>query len=295
MLSILIPTYNYNVYPLVLELHKQCLECQIEFEILVQDDASKSELNLENEKINLVSNCHFFCAETNLGRGENRNSLANRAHHNWFLFLDCDTFPTDSNFIKNYIEVIVQCKPNVIYGGLAYKNEKPKKEEILRWVYGKKREAKSIEERKRNPSFALTSNLAILSEVFCEIKFDSSIKNYGYEDLIFISELEKNNIQIEQIDNCVYHLNLENSEHFLEKTEIALRTLHTISKNDLYKTETQVTKYYSQIKRYKIDLFLLFIFRKFKRVLKKNLLSNNPSLFVFDLYKLGFFTEISNY
>lgn len=292
MLSILIPTYNYNVYPLVLELHKQCLECQIEFEILVQDDASKSELNLENEKINLLSNCHFFCNQTNLGRGENRNSLANRAHHNWFLFLDCDTFPTDSNFIKNYIEVIVQSKSNVIYGGLAYKNEKPKKDEMLRWVYGKKREAKSIEDRKRNPSFALTSNLAILNEVFFKIKFDSSIKNYGYEDLIFISELEKNNIQIEQIDNCVYHLNIEKSEHFIEKTEIALQTLHTISKNDLYKIETQVTKYYSQIKQYKIDLFFLFFFRKFKKLLKKNLLSNNPSLLVFDLYKLGYYCSL---
>lgn len=292
MLSILIPTYNYNVYPLVLELHKQCLECQIEFEILVQDDASKSELNLENEKINLLSNCHFFCAETNLGRGENRNNLANRAHHNWFLFLDSDTFPTDSNFIKNYIEVIVQSKPNVIYGGLAYKNEKPKKDEMLRWVYGKKREVKSIEDRKRNPSFALTSNLAILNEVFFKIKFDGSIKNYGYEDLIFISELEKNSFQIEQIDNCVYHLNIEESKHFLEKTEIALQNLHTISKGDLYKIETHVTKYYNRIKLYKIDMFFLFFFRKFKQLLKKNLLSKNPSLFVFDLYKLGYYCSI---
>lgn len=294
MLSILIPTYNYNVYPLVLELHKQCLECQIEFEILVQDDASKSELNIENEKINLLSNCHFFCNQTNLGRGENRNSLANRAHRNWFLFLDCDTFPTDSNFIKNYIEVIVQSKSNVIYGGLAYKNEKPKKDEMLRWVYGKKREVKSIEDRKRNPSFALTSNLAILREVFFKIKFDSSIKNYGYEDLIFISELEKNNIQIGQIDNCVYHLNIEKSEDFIEKTEIALQTLHTISKSDLYKIETQITKYHDRIKLFKLDSFFLFFFRKFKKLLKKNLLSNNPSLLVFDLYKLGCFTEISN-
>ena len=52
MLSILIPVYNYNVVPLVLELHKQCLECEIDFEILCQDDASNSELNEENEIIN---------------------------------------------------------------------------------------------------------------------------------------------------------------------------------------------------------------------------------------------------
>lgn len=40
MLSILIPTYNYNVVPLVLELQKQCLEYKIHFEIIVFDDGS---------------------------------------------------------------------------------------------------------------------------------------------------------------------------------------------------------------------------------------------------------------
>ena len=51
MLSILIPTYNYNVFPLVLDLHKQCLECKIDFEILCQDDHSNQFSN-ENQKIN---------------------------------------------------------------------------------------------------------------------------------------------------------------------------------------------------------------------------------------------------
>lgn len=41
MLSILIPTYNYDVVPLVLELLEQCLECGIAFKNLVFDDGSK--------------------------------------------------------------------------------------------------------------------------------------------------------------------------------------------------------------------------------------------------------------
>jgi glycosyltransferase involved in cell wall biosynthesis len=40
MLSILIPIYNYNAYPLVKELHSQCLEATIDFEIFCIDDAS---------------------------------------------------------------------------------------------------------------------------------------------------------------------------------------------------------------------------------------------------------------
>ena len=58
MLSILIPTYNYNVYPLVTELKKQIDELAIEYEILVQDDSSKSSENIkQNSKIKKL---HFY-------------------------------------------------------------------------------------------------------------------------------------------------------------------------------------------------------------------------------------------
>ena len=67
MLSILIPTYNYNVYPLVSELHKQCLECEIDFEIIVIDDGSKLFFN-ENQEINSFKNCRFEILEKNIGR-----------------------------------------------------------------------------------------------------------------------------------------------------------------------------------------------------------------------------------
>ena len=40
MLSILIPTYNYNVEALVAELHQQATDCQIDFEIIIGDDFS---------------------------------------------------------------------------------------------------------------------------------------------------------------------------------------------------------------------------------------------------------------
>ena len=38
MLSILIPTYNYDVTELVNTLHEQCLQAKLTFEILVLDD-----------------------------------------------------------------------------------------------------------------------------------------------------------------------------------------------------------------------------------------------------------------
>jgi glycosyltransferase involved in cell wall biosynthesis len=70
MLSILIPIYNYNAYPLVKELHSQCLEATIDFEILCRDDFSSKYLQ-ENQEINTLENCRFR-NETNLGRGKHK-------------------------------------------------------------------------------------------------------------------------------------------------------------------------------------------------------------------------------
>jgi glycosyltransferase involved in cell wall biosynthesis len=43
MLSILIPTHNYDTFQLVKELHNQAIKECIEFEIIVSDDASSNE------------------------------------------------------------------------------------------------------------------------------------------------------------------------------------------------------------------------------------------------------------
>ena len=52
MLSVLIPTYNYNAFSLVEELHRQLTLEAIIFEIICLDDGSNSVLNNENKKIN---------------------------------------------------------------------------------------------------------------------------------------------------------------------------------------------------------------------------------------------------
>jgi len=60
MLSILITIDNHNLLPLVQKLNQQCEALGIVYEILTQDDASKSALNVENRKINQLENCLFF-------------------------------------------------------------------------------------------------------------------------------------------------------------------------------------------------------------------------------------------
>jgi hypothetical protein len=62
------PIYNYNAYPLVKELHSQCLEATIDFEILSCRDDFSSKYLQENQEINTLKIVVFH--ETNLGRGK---------------------------------------------------------------------------------------------------------------------------------------------------------------------------------------------------------------------------------
>ncbi len=296
MLSILIPVYNYNVVPLVLELHKQCLESKIDFEILCQDDASNSKLNEENEIINSLENCSFFVNSTNLGRGKNINSLAEKAKQDYLLILDCDTFPTQNDFIKNYSSTNTIRENRVVFGGIQYKKEKPENERLLRWVYGNKRETLSLKVRNQKPNIrALTSNLWIQKKLFLETLFDESITKYGYEDLVFLSDLEKKGIFVKHIDNPTYHLGLESSRQFLDKTKVALENLKSITENtSLDSSESKILRIYIFFKRFYLVSFVSFLFKKTEGKIEQNLLSQKPSLLLFDLYKLGCYCSISS-
>ena len=130
MLSILIPTYNYNIYPLVSEIQRQCLDCKIIFEIICFDDASPI-FFIENQKINQFSNSHFEVLKENIGRSKIRNLLAKKAQYDWLLFLDADVLPENENFISEYIKYMDD-EVKAVNGGLIYQKEKPEKSKLLR-------------------------------------------------------------------------------------------------------------------------------------------------------------------
>ncbi|WP_394760353.1 glycosyltransferase family 2 protein [Flavobacterium sp.] len=296
MLSILIPTYNYSAFSLVQELKNQAIATGIIFEIIVLDDSSTDEISLiENSKINTLENCKFEKNETNVGRAKNLNKLAAKSQYNWLLFMDCDTFPKSKNFIATYINSISE-NNNALFGGITYKKEKPNKEKMLRWKYGSNREEITVLDRNKNPySTTLTSNFLIKKEVFTDIKFDERIDTYGYEDLVFIQHLKAINQPIHHIDNPTYHLNYETSNTFLTKTKKALETLQFIEANKILTTaETKIQKMHQLISKMKLSNIIVFIFYRLQSIAEQNLLSKKPSLFVFDLYKLGYYATLKS-
>lgn len=292
MLSILIPIFNYNTYPLVNELHKYCLESKLDFEILCQDDASNEFLD-ENQKINILENCNFSGNNLNLGRGTNINLLAEKAKFEWLLIMDCDTFPTKNVFIQNYISQINEAE-KVVFGGIEYKKEKPANDQLLRWFYGIARESLSVEKRNANPNGnALTSNILIKKNVFISNKFDESITKYGYEDLVFLSDLKKKGFVVKHIDNPTYHMGLETSQQFLDKTKTALENLKKLTATkSLNTSESKILKTYVLLEKMHFTDLISFLFKKNEPNMVRNLLSKKPSLLLFDLYKLGYFCSI---
>jgi glycosyltransferase involved in cell wall biosynthesis len=291
MLSILIPTYNYNVVPLVMELQSQCLECNIEFEIIVFDDGSKLFLE-ENQKINSFENCYFEVLEKNIGRSAIRNLLAKKAKFEWLLFLDADVIPVNSNFIRSYLKNI---KPEnqVILGGYRYEKSKPNSINILRYKYGKEREEKTALERNLNPyQYVFSGNVLIQKKTFLATNYTNENSFYGM-DIFFAYQLFINKTEVFHIENPIYHLGLDTNEIFFNKSLKAVESRkHFLI--DVKKIEqiSPLIKHYKIIKRYGLLPIAIFCFRISQPILKKLILNKNPNLICFDLYRLGYFCTL---
>src|SRR5690606_32166880 len=102
MLSILIPTYQYNIVPLVEELHRQCVEQpNLIFEILINDDAST--YDGENPSIERLSNCFYYKQLTNKGLSASRNFLIEKARYSWCLFLRSEEHTSELQSRENLV------------------------------------------------------------------------------------------------------------------------------------------------------------------------------------------------
>ncbi|MEI7508185.1 MAG: glycosyltransferase [Flavobacterium sp.] len=289
MLSILIPTYNYNIFDLVCELKKQCDSLRIDYEIICQDDNSDATLNYENNRINTLEHCNFSSNLVNFGRAKNRNSLAQKATFPYLLFLDADTFPIHKNFISTYVSAINDSS-KIVYGGIRYQNEKPPKQKILRWIYGKSREALSVSQRNKNKYLSfLTLNFLIHKDVFAFVSFNETIPNLRHEDTLFSYEVMKNNIPIQHIENPVFHYGLDEFAVAIKKEQESLMALKNLLEKELLPPDyVKISKVYFTIKKIRMKWLVANVFKMSQSLLLNNISSANPSLFLFDVYRIGY-------
>lgn len=293
MLSILVPVYNYNVFPLVLELKKQAYSLGIEYEILVQDDVSQEFIS-ENSQINSLENCSFSINTQNIGRGKNINVLYAKSRYNCVLIMEADALPENESYLKNYIEILSKSNPTVIFGGVKYPEAIPSKEKLLRWKYGINREIKSLDHRlKHQYDFVFTWNLLLKKEILLQFPFPEFIHEYGYEDFIFIENLRFNSIPVTHIENCLIHHNSETSIDFIKKSERAVKNLHDlIHLNKIDPKKIRLSKLYVILEKLYLTAIVKAIYLKTKKQILTNLTSENPNLYLLDFYKLGYYCDL---
>ena len=280
--------------PVVQELKKQCENCRIEFEIIAQDDASKSEFNVENEKINQLSNCRFIALEKNVGYRENKNIMVEMSKFDNLIILDGDCIILNSNYIQNYINQIPFY--DGVYGGRIHNKTCPSGNQKLRWKYGFFIEDKDSEERLKNPhSSFLFNNTLIKKKCFNAVKFDSSFKKYGHDDTQFSFQLMKKKYKLHHIENPIEHNDIDSNIIYYDKTKGSIENLLVLYKSKKIDSKyMKMTRIFSQIEKLKLNFILSYGYQLIEKRIEKNLISDNPSLLVFNLFRLGYLCKISS-
>ena len=286
-LSILIPTYDYNARRLVADLHALALREGVEAEILVGDDASPSGAAWLAAVEDLPS-VRVLRYAANAGRAAHRNRIAEQARGQWLLFIDCDAQLPPAFSLRRYLEGTAHAP--VVCGGLYHPDVNPNPEATLRYAYERAADRRrTASHRQQHPYEQLsTFNFLIRRDVFLSILFDPSCTDYGYEDTLFGVELQQRAIPIHHIDNPLIHLGLEPNAVYLAKVETSLRTLANIEKKIQH--HSAVVRAARRLRALHLDGLTRRLFHLTQKKLRRNLLGPRPNLFLFKLYKLGYFT-----
>ena len=282
-ISILIPVYNQNVTGLVESLLKQAASLSLAYEIRVYDDGSSAGILAQN--LTLSQHPHVIYRELpqNIGRAQIRCLLAQEAQYDTLLFLDNDVLPKYPDFLGRYLR---QFNGQVTVGGIAYQENVPPGAE-LRWKYGRAREEAPAARRQKNPYQRIfPSNLCVDRSHFLAFFPRQEVMGYGHEDTLFAYRLQENQVLVLHIDNPVWHLGLEPSPIFLLKTNEAVLNLVRLHHQWNLGHESRLFRLYRSMKKWKVDRLLKENSNWLLPIMKRNLFSRTPSLYLFDLYRL---------
>ncbi|QJX48229.1 glycosyltransferase [Hymenobacter taeanensis] len=285
-LSVLIPVFNRDVTPLVRALLEQAPTWGGRVEIRCLDDGSQEDIRGLNRPLAALPAVCYQELPHNIGRAAIRNVLAAQAQGEWLLLLDNDSLLPDAHFLARYAAARRQAA--VVVGGTAYEATPPTRPELLlRWLYGRQREARSAAVRQRAPHGQLTlNNLLIEAHVFRQLGLDESLTRYGHEDTKFGWLLRQAGISVLHLDNPVLHDGLEPAAVFLQKTQDAVRNLVQLYRTEGLGTDTKLLNAALRLQRWGLDEAVCAAFRLREQQVRRNLLSVRPSLRQLDALKL---------
>lgn len=297
-LSILIPTYNNVCIELVKSLYKQASEISnnnensFEYEIIVGDDGSTNKKTIEeNEDINNIPNCRYITREHNEGRSAIRNFLARQAKYSYLLFIDSDMVVRNKSYLDNYIHAE---NSDVIYGGYRINGNYEILKNNLRYIYESKNKRNgNASERRKNPySDFHTSNFIVRRALMLEYPLDERFRKYGYEDVLWGKKIRLKGIKINHVENSLSFEKFESNTDFIAKTEEGMNTLFQFK--DELKGYSIIINYAEKLDEFHLKGIVSMLFSLIRKLLKRKLSGNKPSVFLFNIYKLGFYCSLTN-
>lgn len=285
LLSILIPTYNYDCSALLVELGSQ-IASHTETEVIVADDCSTQQSIASSvEKMANQLGFRYIKATENHGRAVTRNTLAYAARGQYLLFMDADAMPENHELVSDYLKLIGQS--DVVCGTVRSPRRCPSDRVSLRWIYDHTSEPLfEAHRRAQNPYGSFSSFcFMIRRDVFMRIRFDETFVGYGYEDTLFGHALEHEGASICHRDIGCLHLGLESNEIFLDKVRMSNRTL-------LYHAEqignaSTLLRYARNMGRWHLLHPTLWLYRLTHRAIERHLIrARRPSYKLLQFYKL---------
>jgi len=289
-ISILIPTYNHVCVELVSTLQQQASQLPISYEIIVADDGSTLAPTIEgNKAINEYTNSRYIELPENIGRAAIRNFLVKKASQPWLLFIDSDMVVRHPDFLRRYVET-----PNeeaVWDGGINVGGDAKLLSHNLRYQYERANEHLHTADRRQQEPYRdfHTANFMVSRQLMTKCPFDLRFRHYGYEDVLFGMQLEKRHIPINHIDNPLSFEVFEENEQFLSKTEEGLRTLYT------FRQELKAgSRLLQRVEHLGWLMPLLRLYHQTTNKLERRFLLRHPSLFLFSLYRLGYYATLND-
>lgn len=288
MLSILIPTYNYDCTKLANDLYRLSSTIDDEVEIVVVDDCSPNmEIVEALKRLEEIPICRRIRLSRNIGRSAIRNYLTKQARGEWLLYLVSDGGMVHDDFLRRYWEV--RNKAMVIEGSIVVPEKCPSPNQSLSYYYEKSAEPRfTAKERNKKPYACFkTFNFMARREVMLRIPFNEQFRRYGYEDILFGRHLQIQEVPILHIDNPLRNMGIEPNESFLNKVAEANTTLIEFYKD--LRFNSRIIQSYEKLKKWHLEPFVRNLFKLVQPLIRHNLLSPRPSIFLFSCYKLGNF------
>lgn len=288
------------------------------FEIIFADDGSgDATARQRNAIIAQLPYCQYIERPKNVGRSAIRNFLAHTAHYSHLIFLDGDVAIKRGNFVQTYLahrndaDVIigtlhfsrmqVACDTaEDIIGHTKRAKEETKKttepvlyDDNLKYRYEQQFLAKHpVKKRMQQPYASFrTTNFMVRRDLLLAYPFDETFHEYGYEDTLFGKQLKEHGATLIHLDNAATIADYEDNATFVAKTEESLRTLAAHAHQlQGYSTLLHTA---NKLKCLHLLPLIAFVFELFKGLLHKNLCSNSPSVFLFNVYKLGYYVNLT--